>query len=170
MTTYSGRVWLMTHEGKLIDDIDTDMIYHNKYLAITVKSQMGQYTFDNLKGYEDFATKAQKGDIVIVGANFGSGSSRQQAVDCFDDLGVVCVVAKSYGAIYKRNAINSGYPILTITELDQSMLASGDTLSIDSDSGTIEKDGLVVGKIQPLSTVQKDILAAGNVFEYAKGL
>ena len=170
MTVYNGRIWLMLENNELIDDIDTDMIYHNKYLAITDKSQMGQYTFDNLKGYEDFAKKAQPNDIVIVGENFGSGSSRQQAVDCFDDLGVICVMALSYGAIYKRNAINSGYPILTIKELDRSGLQSGDTLNIDTDSGTIEKDGLVIGRTQPLSTVQKDILAAGNVFEYAKGL
>ena len=49
---------------------------------------MGQYTFDNLKGWEDFAKKARPGDIVVVGKNFGAGSSRQQAVDCFESLGV----------------------------------------------------------------------------------
>ncbi len=170
MTVYKGRIWLIFEDGQLMDDIDTDMIYHNKYLAITDKSQMGQYTFDNLKGYEDFAKKAQPQDIVVVGANFGSGSSRQQAVDCFDNLGVTCILANSYGAIYKRNAINSGYPILTIKELDISALSTGDVVSIDTDSGTMEKDGLVIGRTMPLSTVQKDILAAGNVFEYAKGL
>ena len=170
MTTYTGRIWLILEDGKLMDDIDTDMIFHNQYLAITDKSLMGQYTFDNLEGYKDFAKKAQPKDIVIVGANFGSGSSRQQAVDCFDDLGVSCVVANSYGAIYKRNAINSGYPILQIKELDMSQLVSGDELSIDTDAGTIEKSGLVIGKLEQLSTVQKDILAAGNIFEYAKSL
>ncbi|MCK4758034.1 MAG: 3-isopropylmalate dehydratase [Thermoplasmata archaeon] len=170
MTTYTGRIWLILEDGNLMDDIDTDMIYHNKYLAITDKSQMGQYTFDNLKGYEDFAKKAQPGDIIIVGGNFGSGSSRQQAVDCFDNLGVICVMAQSYGAIYKRNAINSGYPIIVIKELDTGGLADGDEISIDTDSCTIEKDGLVIGKIEQMSSVQKDILGAGNIFEYAKGL
>ena len=57
------------------------MIFHNRYLAITDIKEMGQYTFDNLKGYEDFAQKAKPGDIVITGKNFGAGSSRQQAVD-----------------------------------------------------------------------------------------
>ncbi len=168
MTVYNGRIWLIMENHELMDDIDTDMIYHNKYLAITDRSQMGQYTFDNLTGYKDFARKAQPNDIVIVGDNFGSGSSRQQAVDCFDDLGIICILARSYGAIYKRNAINSGYPILTIMELNLSELQSGDIINIDTDTGTIEKDGQVIGRIQPLSTVQKDILAAGNVFEYAR--
>ena len=46
---------------------------------------------DNLKGYEHFAKEAKAGDIIVTGKNFGSGSSRQQAVDCFVALGVfVC--------------------------------------------------------------------------------
>ena len=77
-----GRVWVIQK-----DNIDTDMIYHNRHLAITTISEMGQYTFGNLKGYEQFAKEAKKGDIVVVGKNFGCGSSRQQAVDCFKALG-----------------------------------------------------------------------------------
>ena len=171
MTVYEGKAWLIVDEnGKLIDDIDTDMIFHNRYLAITDIAEMGQYSFDNLKGYEDFAKKAQKDDIIIVGANFGSGSSRQHAVDCFRALGCSCVVAKSFGAIYKRNAINSGFPILIVEDIDLSELATGDSVKIDTDACRVTKDGKPVGKIQEMSTVQKDILRAGNVFEYAKTL
>jgi len=167
---FKGRVWILTRNGKLIDDIDTDMIFHNKYLAITEIADMGQYAFDNLEGYKDFAKKAQPGDIVITGQNFGSGSSRQHAVDCFVALKTVCVVAQSFGAIYKRNAINSGFPILTITELDLAQIKTGDIVEMDSESGTIKMNGKIIGKLEPLSTVQKDILKAGNVFEYAKTL
>ncbi len=70
-----GRVWYIKE-----DNIDTDMIYHNRYLAITDINEMGQYAFDNLEGYENFAKEAQPGDIVLVQKNFGSGSSRQQAI------------------------------------------------------------------------------------------
>jgi 3-isopropylmalate/(R)-2-methylmalate dehydratase large subunit len=105
-TTVEGRVWYIP-----MDDIDTDMIFHNRYLAITDINEMGQYAFDNLEGYEDFAKKAQAGDIVVVNKNFGAGSSRQQAVDCFKALGVQAIVAESYGAIYERNAINAAFPI-----------------------------------------------------------
>jgi hypothetical protein len=61
-----GRVWLIP-----IDDIDTDMIFHNRYLTITEVSEMGQYAFDNLKGYEDFAKKAQPRDIIMTGKILG---------------------------------------------------------------------------------------------------
>lgn len=171
MAEYGGRVWLIVdEEGKLIDDIDTDMIYHNRYLAITDISQMGQYSFDNLKGYEDFAKKAQKDDVLIVGANFGSGSSRQQAVDCFAALGVSSIFALSYGAIYKRNAINSGFPILVIRDIDLNAVKTGDNVKINTETGTLEKDGQIFARFEPMSQVQKDIHNAGNIFEYAKNL
>ncbi|MEA3503896.1 MAG: aconitase/3-isopropylmalate dehydratase large subunit family protein, partial [Bacteroidota bacterium] len=108
-----GRVWYIP-----IDNVDTDMIFHNRYLAITDLDEMGQYTFDNLEGYEDFAKKAEPGDIVIIKKNFGSGSSRQQAVDCFKSLGVQAIVAESYGAIYERNAINAAFPIVRYNDIE----------------------------------------------------
>lgn len=127
-----GRIWLIEQ-----DDIDTDMIFHNRYLTITDINEMGQYTFDNLKGYEDFAKKAKVGDIVVTSKNFGAGSSRQQAVDCFKALGIQCIIAESYGAIYERNAINAAFPILTynpemIKEID---LKDGDTIRANFETG-----------------------------------
>lgn len=129
-----GKVWVI-----LKDDIDTDMIFHNRYLAITDIKEMGQYTFDNLKGYEDFAKKAKPGDIVITSKNFGAGSSRQQAVDCFLSLGISCILAESYGAIYERNAINAALPILSYNpEVLKSIdIQSGDTVKVDMAAGTI---------------------------------
>lgn len=131
-TVVEGRVWYIKQ-----DDIDTDMIFHNRYLAITDIKEMGQYTFDNLKGYEDFAKKAKPGDIVITAKNFGAGSSRQQAVDCFLALGVQCIIAESYGAIYERNAINAALPILTYTpeQLSAAAIEEGDTIRVDFLSG-----------------------------------
>jgi 3-isopropylmalate dehydratase small subunit len=129
-----GRVWIIRQ-----DDIDTDMIFHNRYLTITDIKEMGQYAFDNLKGYEDFAKKAKQGDIVITQKNFGAGSSRQQAVDCFLSLGISCILAESYGAIYERNAINAALPILTYDPeiLGKIGLQHGDTLRVNFDSGEI---------------------------------
>lgn len=140
-TVVEGRVWLI-----MKDDIDTDMIFHNRYLTITDISQMGQYAFDNLKGYEDFAKKAQPTDIVITAKNFGAGSSRQQAVDCFTALGISCIIAESYGAIYERNAINAAMPILTYKPqaLKDIELKDGDKVRVDFLSG--EMTNLANGK------------------------
>jgi 3-isopropylmalate/(R)-2-methylmalate dehydratase large subunit len=131
-TEFKGRAWVINH-----DNIDTDMIYHNRYLTITDIKEMGQYTFDNLKGYEDFAKKAKAGDIVVVPKNFGAGSSRQQAVDCFESLGVSCIVGESFGAIYERNAINKGFPIVT-AKLTETGLKTGDQIEIDLSTGKIK--------------------------------
>lgn len=133
-TEVEGRVWFIDK-----DDIDTDMIFHNRYLTITNIAEMGQYTFDNLKGYEDFAQKAKPNDIVITTKNFGAGSSRQQAVDCFISLGIACILAESYGAIYERNAINAAMPILTYTpeQLKKADVQHGDTIKLNFVSGTL---------------------------------
>lgn len=129
-----GRAWVIRK-----DDIDTDMIFHNRYLTITNLAEMGQYAFDNLSGYEDFARKARPGDIVFTTKNFGAGSSRQQAVDCFLSLGVNAIVAESFGSIYERNAINAALPILTYRpgQLEELDLQQDDEVTIDLSSGQV---------------------------------
>ncbi len=167
-----GKVWVLKDkEGNLISDIDTDMIFHNRYLAITDINEMGQYALDNLEGWEDFPKKAKKGDVVIAGENFGSGSSRQQAVDCFKALGIALIVAKSFGAIYKRNAINSALPIIEAKNIEEIEATDGDEIEVDIDTGLIVN--LKNGKktyAKPFSKVQKEILEAGGLFEFAKKL
>ena len=168
-TQITGRLWVLTTpDGALYDDIDTDMIFHNRYLHITDVAQMGQYALDNLRGWEDFAKRAQPGDIVMAGRNFGAGSSRQQAVDCFRALGIAAVVAASFGAIYKRNAINSGLPIVSLPGLTENATAfhSGDTISVDFETGTVILNGAQTFAAQPFSQVQMDIYQAGDLFAY----
>ncbi|MCD6330871.1 MAG: 3-isopropylmalate dehydratase [Thermoplasmata archaeon] len=164
----AGRVWVLEKDGKLIDDIDTDMIYHNKYLHVIDKKEMAKYAFSNLEGWQDFPEKAKKGDIIIAGENFGCGSSRQHAVDCFIALGIEAIIAKSFGAIYKRNAINSGLAVLECKEIDKAALKNGDVIEVDFLTGDILKDGKLVAKAKPMSKVQAEIYKAGNLFEYAK--
>jgi len=169
-----GRIWVLKDEkGKMIHDIDTDQIYHNKYLAITEISEMGKYALNNLKGWEDFPVKAKKGDIIFAGKNFGAGSSRQHAVDCFIALGIAAIVAESFGAIYKRNAINSALAILEFPGLSQlsenGEFESGDTVKIDLETGKVIN--LRTGKefqAKPASSVQLEILKAGGLFEYGR--
>ena len=167
-TKIKGRLWVLTDpEGKLYDDIDTDMIFHNRYLHITDIAQMGQYALDNLAGWEDFARQAQPGDIVMAGRNFGSGSSRQQAVDCFRALGIGAIVAESFGAIYKRNAINSGLPLVSLPGLSEMYTAfhTGDEVEIDLATGLLTLASKSY-QAQPFSQVQMDIYQAGDLFAY----
>jgi len=155
-----GRVWYIKE-----DNIDTDMIFHNRYLTITDLAEMGQYTFDNLAGYKDFSKKSKPGDIVVVQKNFGSGSSRQQAVDCFRSLGVQAIIAESFGAIYERNAINAAFPIMTYDDITTLALKDGDTIQVNFAAGTITNlSNKKSMQAEPFSDVQMEIYHKGGIF------
>jgi 3-isopropylmalate/(R)-2-methylmalate dehydratase small subunit len=169
-----GKIWVLSDAGgKLIEDIDTDQIFHNAHLHITDIALMGAYALGNLEGWKDFAQKCRTGDIVIAGRNFGAGSSRQQAVDCFIALKVGAVLASSFAAIYFRNAVNSGFPILRVRNLEEIVgagkLGTGDIVEFDIDTG---EAGNVSRPFRfdlvPMSAVQKDIYEAGDLFAYGK--
>jgi homoaconitate hydratase family protein/3-isopropylmalate dehydratase small subunit len=155
-----GRAWYIP-----TDNIDTDMIFHNCHLSITDIAEMGQHTFGNLDGYEDFSKKVKPGDIVITGKNFGSGSSRQQAVDCFISLGVQCIIAESFGAIYERNAINAAFPIVSFDDITSLELEDGDRIGIDFETGALQN---ITKNIQlksaPFSDVQMEIYQNNGLF------
>jgi len=156
--TVRGRAWLVKE-----NNIDTDMIFHNRYLTITDIKEMGQYAFDNLQGYEDFAKNVKPGDVIITGKNFGCGSSRQQAVDCFKSLGIGVIIAESFGAIYERNAINGGMPIMT-GDIMGTGIENGNEIVVDMKAGTI--DNVTKGQtyaIIPFSEVQMDIYRRGGL-------
>jgi 3-isopropylmalate/(R)-2-methylmalate dehydratase small subunit len=170
----SGRIWILLDQKKrLIEDIDTDQIYHNAFLHITELSQMGQYALGNLEGWKDFSKKARPGDILVAGRNFGAGSSRQHAVGCFISLKIGLILAPSFGAIYFRNAVNSGFPVLRCQELDnlvaKKALETGDEIKVNLRSG----EGLNVSRntqfiAESVSAVQHDIFKAGGLFNYGK--
>jgi len=173
-TTLRGKIWvLLDKTGKLIENIDTDQIFHNAHLHITDVSEMGPYAFGNLEGWKDFSKKCGEGDLVVAGRNFGAGSSRQQAVDCLIALKVGAVIAPSFSAIYFRNAVNSGFPVLRIKNLEAMVtsgkLKTGDLVEVDvkSGGGTNLTQKLLL-RAEPMSVVQSEIYTAGNLFEYGK--
>ncbi|NCB07908.1 MAG: homoaconitate hydratase family protein [Bacteroidia bacterium] len=159
-----GKVWIIGE-----DNIDTDMIFHNRHLAITNPAEMGQFTFGNLKGWEDYAKKSEPDDMVIVGKNFGSGSSRQQAVDCFLALKNQAILAKSFGAIYERNAINAALPVLVYENLEMLELKNRDRIEIDLRSGkVINLENGRETTIEPFSEVQMQIYKKGGLLSPVK--
>ncbi len=169
-----GRVWVLVGAtGRLIEDIDTDQIFHNAHLHITDLAQMGPFALGNLEGWKDFPQKAKPGDIVVAGRNFGAGSSRQQAVDCFVALGIAAVMAPSFSAIYFRNAVNSGFPVVRAKGLERAVeagfLRSGEEIEIDLKTGM----GRVAGRegdlaVEPMAAVPFEIYRAGGLFAYGR--
>jgi 3-isopropylmalate/(R)-2-methylmalate dehydratase small subunit len=173
-TTLRGKVWvLLDQTGKLIEDIDTDQIFHNAHLHITDISEMGPYAFGNLEGWKDFSKKCGEGDIVVAGRNFGAGSSRQQAVECLIALKVGAVIAPSFSAIYFRNAVNSGFPVLRLPKLETLVVAgklkTGDLVEVDMKSGGgMNLTQKLPLRAEPMSRVQVEIYTAGDLFQYGK--
>jgi len=154
-----GRVWIVDK-----DNIDTDMIFHNRHLAVTDIARMGAFTFGNLPGWEDFPKRAKPGDIVVAGANFGAGSSRQQAVDCFKSLGVAAIIARSFGAIYERNAINAALPVLA-GDLVSAGLRQGEEIGVDLATGEVVRQATgEVLRVAPFSETQMALYQRGGLF------
>ena len=152
MSTIHARAWVFG------DDVDTDLIYHNKYLAETDPKNMPQYAFEYYPGKESFAKEVKPGDIVVAGKNFGCGSSREHAVYCLQYAGVPCVLAETCSRIYYRNAINKNGDI-----------KDGDVLDVDMDSGRIVNTAN--GKTfhgDAVSDLEHDIMEAGGLFQYMK--
>lgn len=162
-----GRAWVFG------DDVDTDLIYHNKYLAETDPKKMPQYSFEYYPGKENFAKEVKEGDFIVAGTNFGCGSSREHAVYCLKYAGIPVVLAESFSRIYYRNAINNGYPVLFVNGLSQAIkdgkIKDGDELEVDLEKGEI-KD-LTNGNSfhgDAVADLEMDIMKAGGLIEYLK--
>jgi 3-isopropylmalate/(R)-2-methylmalate dehydratase small subunit len=170
----SGRIWILSDDrDHLIDNIDTDQIFHNAHLHITDVPEMGKYALDNLEGWKNFPQKSCPGDILVAGRNFGAGSSRQQAVDCFRSLKIGAILSPSFGAIYFRNAVNSGFPVLRSQEVaqlvDEGKVKTGDVVRVHFLTGEAQvKEKNLPFHILPMSDVQYEIYKAGGLYSYGK--
>ncbi|MFL6552563.1 MAG: homoaconitase, partial [Chthoniobacterales bacterium] len=99
------------------DNLNTDGIYGSKhtYRDDMTPEAMAAVTFENYD--PNFNTLYQKGDVVVGGLNFGSGSSREQAATALKFKGIPCVIAGSFSETYKRNAFNNGFVVFECPEL-----------------------------------------------------
>ena len=99
------------------DNLNTDGIFAGKhtYRDDITPEEMAAVTFENYD--PNFNTLYQKGDVVVGGLNFGTGSSREQAATALKFKGIPCVIASSFSETYKRNAFNNGFVVFECPEL-----------------------------------------------------
>jgi 3-isopropylmalate/(R)-2-methylmalate dehydratase small subunit len=130
-STLGGRAWVFG------DNVDTDQIIPAEYLVTMDNSELGRHAFE--KARPEFAMKADPGDIVVAGRNFGCGSSREHAPRALMGAGITCVVAESFARIFFRNAINIGLPVIeakiTASEGDQIIVSLKDGSVLDNATG-----------------------------------
>ena len=112
----------------LPSNVDTDQIYPGRYLALVDPVEIGTHCLEGVdrRLLEGF----RKGDILVVGENFGCGSSREHAPIALLNMGVSAVIGESFARIFFRNAINLGLPLLTCKGIRQE-IKKGQRLKID---------------------------------------
>ena len=124
----SGKVF------KYGDNVDTDVIIPARYLNAPSPEELAKHCMEDIDA--SFATTVKPGDIMVGGANFGCGSSREHAPISIRACGVRCVIAASFARIFYRNSINIGLPIVECPEAVDA-IAEGDELEVDMDAGVI---------------------------------
>ena len=127
----------MNFSGKAIkygDNVDTDVIIPARYLNTIDKREIASHCMEDID--KDFVKKVNDGDIMVGGANFGCGSSREHAPIAIKKSGISCVIAKTFARIFFRNSINIGLAILECPEASD-RIESGDDVEIDFDTGVI---------------------------------
>ena len=116
-------------------NVDTDVIIPARYLATQNQKELAAHCMEDID--RSFVTRVKPGDIIVAGANFGCGSSREHAPIAIKASGISCVIAKSFARIFYRNAINIGLAIMESEEASEK-IAEGDEIDIDFDTGVIK--------------------------------
>jgi 3-isopropylmalate dehydratase small subunit len=147
------------------DDIDTDIIFPGRYLAVLKPEEQARHLFEPLG--EPMRQKVMAGGVIAAGWNFGCGSSREHAVTAMIGAGVRLVVAKSFSRIFFRNAVNNGLAVV----MDAGMagaIAEGDRIVADLQTGNATVAG-AQHRFVPLPAEVLSILVAGGLWA-AKGV
>ncbi len=152
------------HVLKYGDNINTDIISPPQYMELSI-AEAAKYAMSAVD--PNFFTRIKKGDIMVAGANFGSGSSRETSPLTLRYLGVGAIVAKFFARIFYRNAINLGIPVIECAETDK--IADQDEIEIDLSAGLIhnltKKESYPCSKIPPHIM---ELVADGGLVPYLK--
>jgi homoaconitate hydratase len=166
--------------GRLVflpaDHVNTDAIYGKDYTYrddVTLDG-MAKVAMENYD--PQFSARARSGDVIVSGFNFGTGSSREQAVTCLKAKGIPLVIAASFSQTYLRNAYNNGFLCIAVPELVKELreqfakevaakaktIIPGGEIDIDFTSGVIGWGGEMFTFL-PLGSVPQSLVIAQGV-------
>jgi homoaconitate hydratase len=174
--------------GRLVfmpqDNINTDAIYGKDYtyrdnMTAEMMARVAMQNYD-----PQFATRTHSGDVIVGGFNFGTGSSREQAVTCLKAKGISLLIAAGFSQTYLRNAYNNGFLCIEVPELvkrlreqfgneiaaKEKTIIPGDAIEIDFTSSSLVWSGEHFA-FSPLGTVPQSLVIAGGAEKFvAKNL
>ena len=144
-------------------NIDTDVLYPGSFLNIDDPAHMKGHLFEGLD--PDLRDELQPGTILVVGENFGCGSSREHVPLAMKAWGIGAVVGQSFARIFYRNCINLGLPIVVCS---QGAIAarSGSPVTIDTD-GAVTVDGIAY-EVPPTPDFMQDMISSGGLVPWAR--
>ena len=146
-TTHTGKIAVLNE-----DQVDTDRIIPARFLSRVEKSGYGDLLFSDVRG-DSFVLdlpEAKDASILVVGTNFGCGSSREHAVWAIQQAGFQCVIARKestspgFSDIFRGNSANCGLLLIELEASDHALLASlptGSTVTVDLPNQTVLFDG-----------------------------
>ncbi len=146
------------------DNVDTDVLYPGSWLNIDDPDAMKPYLFEGLD--PSIRDRLEPSCVLVVGDNFGSGSSREHVPLAMKAWGVGCVLGHSFARIFHRNCINLGLPVVTSPQAAAAAV-SGQRIRIDTDAGAIEVSGERY-EIAPLPEFMTEMINSGGLVEWVR--
>ncbi len=168
-------------EGELVfcnqDNLNTDGIYPGKYTYNDdmTPAQQAEVVMENYD--PEFGKIVEKGNILVGGYNFGTGSSREQAATALKYRGIQLVIAGSFNDIYKRNALNNGFLLIECSELVDELKEKFGSEKLTVKTRIVvkidfSKSEMIVGNntysIDPVGTAAQELIVTGGLEEWVK--
>jgi len=152
-----GRAW------RLPAEVDTDQLAPGATMKHGLEVT-ARHCLEALR--PEFAVRVQRGDFIVAGADFGIGSSREQAASVLVHLGVQAVIAPSFTGLYFRNAFNVGLLLLTCAEAQR--IEDGELIAVDARGARVMRgDGSVLA-CEPIPGFLLDLVEAGGLLPQLK--
>ena len=158
--TFEGAAWCLG------DNVSTDEILPGRYMTVSEPAELGRHALAGIDGWPRDGVR--DGDILVAGANFGTGSSREAAPRALKYAGFAAVVAESFARIFYRNCINIGLPVFW-SEGVRDFVQPGDRLAVDASRGVIVNRGSGATLVcEPLPPFVLEIVEHDGLAEYAR--
>lgn len=157
--TFSGRAVVIRQ-----DDVDTDVLFPGPFLSVTDVAEMPRYLFEGLD--PSLRDQLVGPTALVVGANFGSGSSREHVPQAMRASGVRFLVGRSFARIFSRNCLNLGLPVVICPEVVDAA-KPGDQLDLDLETGTLTAAG-VAHEVPALPPFMRELLRQGGLVEWVR--
>ena len=141
------------------DNVDTDVIIAARYLNDPDERNLAAHCMEDID--PQFSSTVEAGDIIVGGANFGCGSSREHAPLAIKASGIKCVIAASFARIFYRNAINIGLPVIVCKDLPDAV-STGDEMELSLTEGVAKANGQVFSCTK-LPPYMQQILSQGGL-------